>query len=170
MEDNFFKSKTFLRILYGIGIAVAVLLVFNAGMIVGFRKASFSYNFGENYYRAFGHRGMMDEPDGIPGIPGFPFDDLSGAHGAAGKIIKVSLPTFIIEDQNNVEKVIRLSDDSTIKLFRNNVGSTSISVGNFAVVIGSPNDKSEIDASFVRILPPPPEISTSSPSQNNIKK
>ncbi|MFA6552136.1 MAG: hypothetical protein WCT19_01390 [Candidatus Paceibacterota bacterium] len=166
MNDNFFKSKTFLRILYGIGIAAAVLLVFNAGMIVGFRKASFSYNFGENYYRAFGH-GEMKIPNGIPG---FLFDDLSGAHGAAGKIIKVSLPTFIIEDKNNVEKVIRLNDDSTIKLFRNNVGSTSISVGNFAVVIGSPNDKSEIDASFVRILPPPPDISTSSPSQNNIKK
>ena len=95
---------------------------------------------------------------GMPGV------DLPEAHGAAGKIIKTELPTFVIEGTDKVEKVIRTDDDTSIRRFRESVAATDLKIGDFVIVIGTPNDAGEIEARLIRLMPPPPDsaLATSS--------
>lgn len=118
---------------------IAVLLIFKAGMLVGYHRAAFSYHFGDNYYRAFGDR-----------------DDFPNAHGAVGRIIKVSLPTFVLIGPDNIEKTVLVKADTLIRHFRESASSTELQVDDNVVVLGRPNSESQIEAKFIRLLPPPP--------------
>lgn len=141
-----FQSKKFKGVLYVVGIAFLALLVFRAGVFVGYRKAGFAYRLGDNYYRTFGgHMGMREE-------------EFTSAHGAIGKIIKISLPTLFIEDQDNVEKLILIKDSTAIRKFREEIKSSDLKIDDSIIIIGSPNDKSEIEAKLIRILPYPPDF------------
>jgi len=139
------------KVLYAILAVVLALLVFQVGMFVGYKKAQFSFGWGDNYFSTFGKR------DGRP-IPRFPGEDLSNPHGVAGKIIKIALPNLIIEDQDKVEKIVVIKDDSSIKQFRDEIKSTDLKVGDFVVVIGAPDDKSQIEAKLIRLMPDPAEV------------
>lgn len=143
------QSKLVTGILVGIGITIAVLLVFQAGIVVGTRKATFSYHSGERYFRgAFGGRpGMM---------PGIGPDGFFEAHGAAGKIISVHLPTFVIEGPDQTEKVVLINDGTSIRRFRDIVRPSELRVDDFAVVIGAPNDQAQVVAKLIRLMPAPP--------------
>ncbi len=142
---NFFESKTSKGVFYGITIVIVVLFIFQAGMMVGYHKAAFSYRWGDNYSRTFGESRHM--------IPGFPSGGFMNAHGATGKIIKIDLPTFIIESQDNTEKVIVIKDDTIIRRFRDEVKSSDLKVDDIVVVIGTPNDKGQVEAKFIRLMP-----------------
>ncbi len=147
-----FESKVSFRILSGIGIGVVVLLIFSAGVSVGFHKASFGRAWGDNYERNFGMR---------PNRPMFGNDNFPNANGAIGKIIKITLPTIIIQDKNNTEKVVLIKDDTKIQKMMANIKATDLSIDDFAIVIGSPNTQGQIEAKFIRIMPigmpvPPP--------------
>lgn len=146
---DFFQSVMFKRILFGIGVLVLALLIFQAGLFVGFHKADFSYRFGDNYYRNFeGRRGEL---------MGMPKADFPNAHGAAGKVVKVSLPTLVVQDRDGIEKIILIKADTSIKKFKDDIKSAEIKVDDFVVVVGEPNDKSQIEAKLIRLLPPPTE-------------
>lgn len=161
MENNikdFIQSKKFKILLVVIGGVILILLSFQAGMFVGYRKTAFSYGFGDNYYRAFeggrGGRGgmmggfmMMGDPNSFP-----------GSHGSVGQVVSVSLPTFVVQDRDGVEKVIRLSSDTSIVEFREKISEQNIKVGDFVVVVGSPNTSSEIEAKLIRIMPAPQDM------------
>ena len=134
----------------GIGIAIIALIIFQAGVFVGYRKASFAFRFGDNYYRTFGDRGS--KPFHIP-LKG----DFIDAHGTVGKVISVHFPTFVIEGQDAVEKVVRINDETEIRRFRSAATSSDITVDGFVVVIGMPNENAEVEAKLIRILPPPQE-------------
>jgi hypothetical protein len=134
------------KILWGIGIFIAALIIFQAGMFVGFRRASFSYGLGDNYYRTFGGpRGGM--------MRGFLPDDFPESHGVAGKIIKISLPNIFIAGNDGVEKNILISSSTLIREFRQMASPADLKVDDFVVVIGSPNAQSQIDAKFIRVMP-----------------
>ncbi len=142
------QSKMFKRILIGIGVIIVLLLVFKAGEIVGFRKAGFSYQWGENYYRNFaGPR------------PGFPMDiggrDFLMGHGIFGSIIEITSSTLVVQDRDGAEKVILLSKDTVIKSFLDTISASDLKVNDNIVVIGSPNDTSQIEAKLIRVVPPP---------------
>jgi len=143
------RSKWFQGILTGVGMAVIALVIFQAGMFVGYRKAAFAFKFGDNYYRTLGDRGP--KPFQIP--LGSKFID---AHGTAGRIIDVNVPTFVVEGPDAVEKVIRIGSDTEIRRFREAATSSDLVADDFVVVIGTPNDNAEVDAKFIRIMPPPP--------------
>ena len=147
---NLFQSKMSRKIIFGVGIAVVVLAVFQAGMFVGYRKAAFSYKWGDNYYRTFGgrHRGEMG---GMMGL--FRGKDFSSSHGTIGKIISIDLPTLAIEDKDGVEKIILITDDTVIKKFRGNIQPADIKIDDSVTVIGSPNADAQIEAKFIRLLP-----------------
>jgi len=141
-----FESKVLVGILYGVGIVIVIVLIFSAGVSVGFRKASFGRAWGENYERNFG---MM------PNRPPFGKDNFPNAHGAAGEIIKVELPILIVQDRENTEKVILIADDTKIQKMREDVKIDELKINDFVVIIGSPNDKGQIEAKFIRIMPMP---------------
>lgn len=130
--------------------AIIALVIFQAGVFVGYRKAAFAFKFGDNYYRAFGERGPR--PFQVP-VEGKFMD----VHGAAGKIIDVSLPTFVVEGPDSIEKVIRIGADTGIRRFRDVATSSDLAAGDFVVVLGEPNENAEVNAKLIRIVPPPPQ-------------
>jgi hypothetical protein len=147
MKENIKKvleSKTAVKVLYGIGIVIVALLIFSAGITVGFRKASFGRAWGENYERNFG---MM------PNRPMFGRDNFPNANGAIGKIIKIALPTIIVQDRDNTEKVILTKSDTKIQKLKENIATSDLKIDDFIVVIGNPNEQGQIEAKLIRIMP-----------------
>jgi hypothetical protein len=140
-----FDSKILVGVLYGIGIVIVFGLVFSAGISVGFHKASFGRDWGENYKNNFG---MMPPPP-------FMKDDFPNAHGAVGKIIKIELPTIIVQDQDGTEKVVLIKEDTKIQKMRDDIKNSDLKVDDFIVVIGSPNDQGQVEAKFIRMMPSP---------------
>lgn len=145
------ESKRFKTIITIIVALVGALVIFQVGVFVGYRKAVFSEGLGDNYYRAFSPRekGMMG--------PGFDGDNVPGGHGAVGKVIKISLPALIVEGPDNIEKQIILTDDTLIRRFKEAVLPADLKVGDYVVVIGSPNKNGQVEAGLIRLLPPPPQ-------------
>ena len=148
---EFTQSKSFQGALVGIGIAIVALLIFQAGMFVGYRKAAFAYRFGDNYYRAFGDRGPR--PFHMP-LGG----EFIEAHGAVGKIVSINLPTFAVTGPDDVEKVVLIGDETRIRHFDTDLSASDLKIDDFTVILGSPNESSQIEAKLIRILPPPPDI------------
>lgn len=144
-----FESKTFRGILYGIGLTLGILVVFQLGVMVGYQKASFSYRFGQKYYNAF-----YGTPRPMMGMERREFDP---SHGSAGKIVKISLPTLVIASPEGEEKVVRLNQETALRKFKETIGQNDLREGDFIVVLGSPNQDSEIEAKLIRIMPLPPE-------------
>ncbi len=152
---EFSQSKTFKKIIYGIGGVIVALLIFQAGVLVGYHKAGFSYRLGDNYHRTFvGERGE------------FPMDiyrgDFTDAHGSVGKIIKIDLPTFVLEGQDGVEKIISIGDDTVIRQFRETIKPADLKINDFVVVIGSPNTQGQIESQLIRLMPSMPDSTISS--------
>jgi hypothetical protein len=131
---------------------LVVLLAFAAGVYVGSEQARFSYGYGEHFFRVFGD-------DRVRGMP-LPFESFADGHGAAGKIISIALPTFVVEGPDGIEKVIVTNDDTEIRRFRETLAPEDLKASDFAVIIGSPNDKSQVVARLIRIMPPPENATT----------
>jgi len=143
-------SKALTRILKAVVIFIVVILIFYAGFIVGFHKASFERDWGEHYNENFG-MGHMGGPIGE-------MDDFPNAHGAIGKIIKIELPNIIVEDKDNTEKAILIGNDTQIQQGNMTLAPTDLKIDDFAVVIGAPDPQGVIEAKLVRILPNPESL------------
>ena len=131
---------------------MVLALVFGAGLGIGYRKAGFSYQWGDNYHKMFGgpREGFMRQ------MPPAPFrieDDFINPHGTTGSVIKVDGNNLIIKGNDNVEKTILVSDKTIIRSGRQNIKVADLKVGDLTVTIGQPNDQGQIDASLIRIFP-----------------
>lgn len=149
------NSKTFKIIVYTLGVLAVAFLIFEIGMVAGFRKASFGRDWGENYENNFGspHRMQFGREFGDMG-------NLPNAHGAIGKIIKVELPNLVVLDgKDNTEKVIILSDDTEIHMMKDLIKKEELKENMDVMIIGSPNSSGQIEAKLIRILPPRPDVS-----------
>lgn len=146
---DFFQSKLFKRILCGVGTVVVLLVVFQAGMYVGFRKANFSYKWGENYHRNFGgpRGGFFGD---------FKGEDFTGANGVAGQIIKIDAQKLTVKGSDNVEKIVLIKADTTINKLRGTIKLADLKVNDYVVAIGEPNNLGQIEAKLIRLMPPPP--------------
>lgn len=144
-----FQSKAFQITAWSLAGLAILLLVFSAGMMVGFKKADFSFRWGENYHRNFGgpQGGFMDDFRGA---------DFMDAHGTAGQILKIDGNTLVIKGIDNVEKIVNVNENSTMRRNREDVTTSGLKIGDSVIVIGQPNEKGQIDAQFVRLIPPPP--------------
>jgi hypothetical protein len=148
-KDKFYKTKSFQIFLFVIGGLLAILLIFNIGMNIGFRKAEFSYEWGDNYYKNFaGPSGGF--------INDFGHDDFIQAHGVFGQIIKIDGLNLIINSNEKTEKIILINNDTIIRRFRDSLKSADLKVNDFLVVIGQPNEAGQIEAKLIRLMPPPP--------------
>src|SRR3989338_10378206 len=97
---NFLKQKNFKIAAIFVGAMILLLLVFKAGVFVGYKKASFSYKWGENYHRNFAgpRKGFFGELG-----RGLGDKDFIDAHGTAGTILKINGNAIILKGQDNVE-------------------------------------------------------------------
>lgn len=146
-ENNFFQSKTLRNILYGLGALIAVLAIFNFGMFVGYKKASFSYGWSENYDQNFAgpRKNIMGLEDRY----------FTNDHGVAGQIIKIANGSVVIQGQDNVEKLVLVKSDTSIMRFREAIKLSDLQVNDYIVVIGNPNSNGQIEAKLIRIMPNP---------------
>lgn len=134
-------------VLFGIGALIVLLLVFKAGMVVGFKKANFSYRWVENYHRNFGgpRGGFLGD---------FSDRDFTDAHGTSGQIIKIDGNTLVTKGRDDVEKIVLVKDDTVIKRFQDTLKVADLKVNDYIVMIGDPNDAGQIEAKLIRLFPP----------------
>lgn len=150
-----FESKVFKGVLIGAGALVAVLVIFGAGMAIGFKKADFSFRWGENYHKNFG------------GPRGGFFRDFTGrdfidAHGVFGQIIKIDpstgsgqAATIIIKGRENVERTVVINDGTIINRGRETIKIGDLKINDYVVIVGEPNSSGQIEAKLIRNMPPP---------------
>ncbi|MFA4936821.1 MAG: hypothetical protein WC575_00810 [Patescibacteria group bacterium] len=147
---KFLQSKIFLTTTWIIGIIIILLCVFQVGVMVGARKAGFTYRWGENY-----HRNFAGPRSGFP-LPGLDDRDFIEANGIIGQIIKLDSNSLIIKGRDNVERVVLVNDQTNILRFKDEINYSDLKIDDFVVIIGEPNDTGQIEAKFIRIMPQPP--------------
>ncbi len=153
------KSLYILKwIIIGVLSFAAAVFIFGLGIWVGQERAEFSFRWAENYHNNFGgpRNGLMNN---------FPAMDYTNGHGLFGTIEKIDTDTLVVEDKDNIEKTVVISDKTTT--IRNKSGIIKLSdlkIGDNLVIIGDPDAGGKIDAKFVRVLPAMP----SSIIKNNI--
>ncbi len=150
--NKYVESKNFKSIIYTLGVLFILFFVFQAGVVVGFKKASFHRDWGDNYEKNFGSR------RGMPKFIKDNFSETPNAHGAIGKIIKVDFPNIIVLDKDQTEKSIIIDNNTNIIEMSDKVNKESLIVDKFIVVIGSPNTSGQIEAKLIRIIPSPEEM------------
>jgi hypothetical protein len=145
--ESFFKSKLFKWLLLTIAYLIVILLIFNLGVFVGFKKAKYSYRWGENYHQMFGgpRGGFMQDFQG---------KDFTAGHGTVGQVIKVEDKSIIVSGPDQVEKIIKLTDQTEIRQGREIIKTDQIKTGDLIVAIGSPNDDGTIEAKLIRRFDP----------------
>ncbi len=158
-------SSLFRKGLYVVLALIFSLLLFRAGMIIGYQKALFSFHNGENYEQIF---------IGPKHGPGFTMqkDDLMNAHGTIGKIIQVNIngKTFVLRGTDQVERSVAVDDDTLIKRFRETIPLAQLMVDDNVIVIGSPEDSGVIEAKLIRFLPPPLSVDPGTSSVSSTSK
>lgn len=143
------RPDTLKWILIGLAGFVIILLILAAGIFIGGMKARFSYRWAENYHKNFGGpRGGF-----LGGFRGFPAGDFIEGHGNVGEIIKINGSEFVIKGSGDVEKTIVTTENTVMEKGRKTVKKEELKVGDFIVAIGSPNDKGQIEAKLIRVMP-----------------
>lgn len=145
---EFLQSPLFDKLIRALGALLIALIVFAAGVMVGYRKAEFSYHWETHYADMFGGSAS---PFAITGDTD---DNVPTSHGAFGQVVAVDLPTLTVKGPREAEKIIIIGPDTAIRRFRNSASTTDISVGQSVVVIGTPDDEGRIEATLIRIMPP----------------
>ena len=159
---NLPESKTARGIIIGLSIAAGALLVFGAGMQVGYHQARFEHNFGDNYDRMFvgPHHNDQFMTGGLPFIG---HHDTVNDHGAVGEVVRMSGSQFVVAGIDKVEKTITMDTHTMVRQYRDATSSSAIHVGSFVVVIGTPTNTGEIAADVIRLIPPPPGMGSTTP-------
>lgn len=146
------ESKTVRTVIATLAVVIAVLAIFSLGMRVGARQARFAGSFGQSYEQNF--RGPMG---GGKMMVGFFDEGLPSGHGAVGKVVSLNLPELVVAGPDNFEKIVLTGTSTEIRKFRDTVNANEIKTDDFVVVIGNPNDKGQIEAKLIRIMPKPYE-------------
>lgn len=143
--QEYFNARAFKMTLCIIGGVVVLLLVFQAGLAIGFRKANFSFGWGENYHRNFG----SPRQGFLPNVRG---DDFINGHGVVGTIIKIDNNLIIMKDGSGKEVIVKTDDKTDIKDGRDNVLVKDLETDERIVVLGIPEQDGSIMAKLIRIF------------------
>jgi hypothetical protein len=126
------ESNKASMVMYGIGVFLIAIIIFQAGMIVGRGKESVINEQKESY--------LVTKP-------------LPTAHGTAGTIVSINLPTLIVADEDHTEKVVLVKDETIIRSLRNTIDVDELKPSDYIVVIGTPTSQGYIQANLIRVLP-----------------
>ena len=145
-----FQNHGFKIVILSIAGLLVVLLSFRAGMVVGYRRAGFSENWGNNYHRNFAgpKGGFMDD---------FKDRDYLESSGTFGQILKIDGQTIAVKSREGVEKTILVNEKTEIRRFRDTVKIEDLKTDEFIVTIGEPNEVGQMVAKLIRVMPPPPK-------------
>jgi hypothetical protein len=74
------------------------------------------------------------------------------SNGAMGKIVSINLPTFVVLDRDNIEKVILIDNNTSIRESKTIATTTDLKVDDLVVIFGLPNTNAQIEAKLIRIM------------------
>jgi hypothetical protein len=146
-------DKFLFKLILGVAGLIILLLIFQLGMFVGFRKANHSFQWGDNYHQVFG---------GPPGgfLRNFGGQDFVSGHGTTGTIAKIDSNDLIIKSDEGTEITVVVNGDTLIKNGSATIKISDLKVDEQVVIIGSPNPDGSINAEIIRVfnrpVPPPP--------------
>ncbi|MBI4744538.1 MAG: hypothetical protein HY776_06950 [Actinobacteria bacterium] len=145
-KKNILKDSSLLKgIIIGIAVLLILIAVFSLGIFVGTQKARFSYRWAGYYHKNFGGpRGGF-----MKGFGGRNFID---GHGVFGEVIKIDKDVVIVKSKSDIEKSIIISDKTTITKIGQTIKVSELKVGDMVVIIGTPNDKGQIEARMIRVF------------------
>jgi len=144
-KKGFFSSEAFGWALKSIVCIIAVLLIFQLGMYVGFRKASYSFGWGDNYSRVFGgpRSGLLRDFSGR---------DFLNGHGLAGSVVSVDDPNIVIIGSDGVEKTVETTDRTAIVRGRQPIDLSGLFPDDTVTIVGRPENDGIIFADMIRVL------------------
>jgi len=132
-----------------IGLALACF-IFWVGMVVGGSKAKFSYRWAENYHNNFAGPGGGFLGDWQQKLPPQPTDFIEG-HGVFGQIIELRDNSFVMRGQKDMEEIVIVTKGTIIKDGAKTIND-GLKVGEYVVVIGSPNKTGQIESKLIRLF------------------
>lgn len=163
-QDKKLNHDVLKWIIIGLAGFVVIVLIFGAGVFIGGMKARFSYRWAESYHKNFAgpQGGFIDDWRKLPIPPG----DFIEGHGTFGEIIKIQESDLVVKGQGDVEKVILITKNTIIQKGRDTIKKGDLKVGDRIVIIGEPNEESQIEAKLirvfngeeVRVFPAPPQF------------
>ncbi len=146
------RSKWLTWLLLCLGAALVLLLVFDAGLAIGTRRAL--------ELRGGPARGH-DAP--MLGLGGFgvamPHGFIPGGHGAVGTIQSISPSILTIKTRSGDSEEIVMNASTTIESATTSLPQSGLHVGDQIVAIGNPSaatSSTRMTAELIRVLPPPP--------------
>lgn len=133
------------------GLLIAVMAIFWAGMMVGFRKANFNYQWDKNYNTLF-TRGPGQK---MPPMRDFRGKEFMDANSAFGLVIGINSSTMIIKGDDDIEKSIFITNQTVIRRGPETIGPGDIKSDDRVVVLGVPSSTGQIEARLIRLMPKP---------------
>ncbi|MEA2715399.1 MAG: hypothetical protein QOG91_427 [Candidatus Parcubacteria bacterium] len=156
MKD-FLQSSAISKIILLLLVILAILVIFQAGVVVGYRRGVFSYYWNSHYYQGISDPGSVFATFIRHG------DDIN-PHGAVGEIVTAELPIVMIKGPDFSEQMVMVSPTTTIRRMRAAAVPEDLRTGDHVIVVGEPGGQGQIYASFIRVLPfearPAPATST----------
>ena len=149
--NTFLQSRVFKIITLCVAIFIVMFFIFSLGVYVGTQKANFSFKWAEQYHNNFAGPvgGFFQEFEG---------KEFVESNGVFGKIIQVGDTSITVSGRDNAEKVISITDETTIKYQREDIKISDLKVNEEVVVIGEPNNAGQIEAKLIRVMPAMPNI------------
>lgn len=147
-KKSWHQSAWFSWTLKGLVGLIAALSIFQLGQFVGYRKASFSFDYGRNYHVVFGgpRQGIMNDVTGR---------DLMNGHGVAGTIAKIDGDSLIVESSRGAEMDIIVTDGTSIMHGRTRIAPQDLRLQDLITAIGQPQDDGVMRAEIIRVLASP---------------
>ena len=138
-------SKIFLVVVIVLAELIVLLGVFRLGMVIGFRKATFSYRWGENYHQLFGgpRHGWGGE---------FGHDDYINSNSVVGSVLQANTSTLTVRGSNNVETSVVVTPTTVIQKNRQSINVADIQTNDQVVILGTPSSSGQVEAKFIRII------------------
>jgi len=137
-------SKVFKFVVALLAELILLIGTFSLGMNVGFHKAGFTYSWSQNYPNNFGGRQALVAPP--------PSSAFFNPHGLDGTILNSDKNTLVLKDEDNTEKTVLISSQTSIRLNFQNLKAADLKAGEEVVVIGEPNPQGQIEAKLIRVL------------------
>lgn len=138
-----------------VAFVLIALVSFAGGTKIGFHKALFSCQWGENYERNFIGRGQYFGKKGFTDFMarGFEGKNFRNSHGLSGTIISITDSQLIIKDKEDKENVVLVTDKTAIKKTRfDNLKLNDLKVDDRIVVMGKPDENGVIRAILIRVF------------------
>jgi hypothetical protein len=142
------------------------LVIFSAGMAVGFRKGEFSRRFDEHYMEAMGGprspfsvfpemHSQAPTPHGVVGqiITVNPIQTTASTSGSQNTVLATQIVIRDMRDPRNMEQTVIVGPQTIFRKLHSQASSTDIQIGSWVTAIGTPDENGKIIATFIRIIP-----------------